>query len=397
MREATKNMLIGTFVLLACALVIGMIFFLKPRIGDEKQTLYARFSNINRITVGTRVLFAGKPVGEVTAIKEIPYARDEPTDVLGRVYFYQLTLKIDSGVKVYTCDEISLQTSGLLGEKSVAIIPKAPPKGVVPRLITDQSPFYANSVDPIENSFNDLSSLATEMEGTFRLVTQWIEQHGEELAGSIVSFGDVMDEMKTTVAEINADHLVNEVTEATKNFSQVMCQIDNAMEQLDRGAVFSNIGDLVAHLKTSSEAVEEITQKIASGTGTIGRLVKSDDLYLQSSAILSKADTMMNDINHYGILFHLNKNWQRTRTQRMDLLNSLATPDQFKSYFEREVSQINTAMCRLSLLMNREDFDNERFKDDFAELLRQSIQLSDNLRLYNEQLNSKQNAKGAGS
>jgi len=68
--------------------------------------------------------------------------------MLGRIYFYQLVLKIDSRVKVYDTDEISIETSGLLGEKSIAITPKPAPKGITPTLITTQ-PIYAESVDPL--------------------------------------------------------------------------------------------------------------------------------------------------------------------------------------------------------------------------------------------------------
>src|SRR5690349_15413627 len=137
MGERTKNMLIGIFVIVACALIIWIIMFLKPSVGDGKQILYVRFSDINKIPVGTRVIFAGKPVGEVVGIEAIPEARVKPSiDMIGHLYYYQLELKLDSHIKVYDTDEITVQTSGLLGEKSIAIIPKMVPKGVVPQLLT---------------------------------------------------------------------------------------------------------------------------------------------------------------------------------------------------------------------------------------------------------------------
>src|SRR5271167_1550541 len=102
MGKQTKNMLIGLFVILACAVIVWLILFLKPGVGDGKQTLYVRFSTINQINVGTRVLFAGRPVGEVVAVQEIQDARKKPmSDVLGEIYYYQLVLKVDSSVKVY--------------------------------------------------------------------------------------------------------------------------------------------------------------------------------------------------------------------------------------------------------------------------------------------------------
>jgi phospholipid/cholesterol/gamma-HCH transport system substrate-binding protein len=129
MGEKTKNLMIGIFVLSACALIIWFIMFLKPSVGDGKKTYYIRFSNINKINVGSRVTFAGKPVGEVVEIREIYQARDHATaDKLDRIYFFELVLKVDSTVNIYDTDEVALQTSGLLGERSVAIIP-SPKKG----------------------------------------------------------------------------------------------------------------------------------------------------------------------------------------------------------------------------------------------------------------------------
>ncbi len=109
---------------------------------------------------------------------------------------------------------------------------------------------------------------------------------------------------------------------------------------------------------------------------------------------MSKANTLMNDINHYGLLFHLNKSWQRQRTQRLTVMNALDNPQSFKNYFENEVDEINTAMSRLSMLIDKAELspekelilNDEKFKQDFAELLRQADALSDNLRLYNQQL-----------
>ena len=140
MSNQLKNIMIGIFLIGAISVFVGIVFFLHPSVGDEKQTLYVRFSNINKINVGTRVLFAGKAVGEVTEINQIYHAREtQPSDSLGRLFFYQLTLRVDSNVKVYNTDEISIQTSGLLGEKSIAIVPKAPPKGVTPERLTDKT------------------------------------------------------------------------------------------------------------------------------------------------------------------------------------------------------------------------------------------------------------------
>src|SRR5271154_3567087 len=104
MTDRMKNILIGLFVTGGLSVMIAFVLFLKPTVGDGEKTLYVRFANITGISVGTRVTWAGKPIGEVTHIQELPNARSE-ADESGRIYLYQLTLKIDSSTDVYTSDE----------------------------------------------------------------------------------------------------------------------------------------------------------------------------------------------------------------------------------------------------------------------------------------------------
>ncbi len=398
MSDQLKSMLIGIFVVAACVLTVSLILFLKPKVGDGKQTIYVRFSDVNRINIGTRVLFAGKAVGEVVAINEIYDARQKPsTDLIGRVYYYQLTLNVDSHVKVYDTDKISVQTSGLLGERSISIIPQIPPKGITPQLISNQ-PIYAESTDPIENAFIELSNLGNHMEVTVKEITRWIQNNGDDLGDTIRSFGCAMDEIHTAVKSVNDEELIPTLKTGVENFSDTMCSIDDAIIEMKDGDVFLNAGDVMQNMKCATHSIAKLTQDMEDGKGTMGKLFKSDDLYLRINAILSKGNTMMNDINHYGILFHLNKSWQRQRQQRVVLLNALDTPKNFKNYFETEVDQINTAMSRISMLIDKAEANPERqkilsdqiFREDFAELLRQADELSDNLRLYNEQLQEAQ-------
>ncbi len=391
MIDYMKNMLIGLFVVVACALVVGIILFLEPSVGDGKEKLIVRFSNVNGISLGTRVMFAGKPIGEVTAIQQIPHAREQPTDELGQVYFYQLILHIDSSVKVYNTDEITVQTSGLLGEKSIAIIPRSPPKGVKPALITSKTPIYAESVDPLESALNELSQLSDKVEETLDKVVAWIDQNGHELGAAIRSFDDAMTEASITLAEVNQNHLVDSVKRGVDNFSVAMKDVHFALDQMHSDDLFHNLGITMKNAKKASYDIDKIAHNVANGEGTLGKLFMDTDTYLRVTAILSKLNTTMNDVNHYGFLFNLNKEWQRTRLKQATMLNALNTPEDFRDYFNKEVDLINTSMSRLSMLIDRAEnnpktLDSKSFQKDFAELMRRSQALYDNLKLYNEQL-----------
>jgi phospholipid/cholesterol/gamma-HCH transport system substrate-binding protein len=297
-----------------------------------------------------------------------------------------LTLKVDSSVTIYNTDTVGIQTSGLLGEKSIAIIPKIPAKGIVPKPV-GKEPIYAQSTDPIENAFTELSDLADQMESTFKYLNEWLNKHGDDLAGAVTSFQETMEEAKKSLATINETEVIQAAKKGICNFSLAMDRVQSSLKEMQDGKFFGNANQVMSNINS-------ITQEVSDGKGTLGKLITGDDMYLQLSAILSKGNTLMNDINHYGILFHLNKSWQRQRLQKVRLLDSLNSPAAFQSYFETQIDEINTAMSRISMLIEKAEnsenkeriFKNKIFAKDFAELLREVDQLSNNLQLYNEQL-----------
>ncbi|MFV0340776.1 MAG: MlaD family protein, partial [Parachlamydiaceae bacterium] len=166
MNDPIKNILIGLFVFAAGLLVVFVILFLHPTVGDDAQTLRVRFANIDKVSTGTRVTYGGKPVGEVVEIRDI----EEPQEARkagkdGFVYIYELVLKLDSKVNAYNTDQVSLRTSGLLGEKSVEITPQAAKPGQKPRLVTEEI-IYANETGSVEETLKEFKELSDKIEAT---------------------------------------------------------------------------------------------------------------------------------------------------------------------------------------------------------------------------------------
>ncbi len=404
MRNYTKNLLIGIFVACGIAGIILLIIFVKPSLGDKGKALEVRFSNISGINVGTRVTLAGRPVGEVTKISPIKDARQDKADELGRVYFYQLTLKVDSSIKVYNTDEICIQTTGLLGEKSIGIIPKAPKKGQKPKLITKQV-IYANSVEPLENAMFLITQLADHLTTAIDDFNQWFVENSDDLSHSVHYFAESMKEIDKLLSTANKEDIVTAVKEAISVFTDNMQYLKTALEQIQENEMVAKVNFILDNFTLVSESLNidgrqilnnlnVITYDLANGVGSLGKFIKSDDFYLQTTAILTKANTMMNDINHYGLLFQYDKHWQRTREKRATLLTALQSPKEFKHYFQTEMDGITTSLARISVLVDKAEnspekeqiFESPIFRKDFSTLLRQVEELLGTIKLYNEQL-----------
>ncbi len=397
MTDKAKNILIGLFVVASITIAVAMILFLEPKIGDGKKTLHVRFTNVAGIAVGTRVTFAGKPVGEVEHIRELENARQLP-DAMGRVYFYELSLKTDSSVEVYDTDEIAVRSTGLMGERSVAILPKAGPSA---KIITDKI-IYANSTDPLENTFNQITKVANKMEGAIARVDSWFEENNKPISSTIKALESTLMRADETLASLDKEQIIPTFRESADLLNDNLKIIRTSLSD---DQILYHLSTLIENLDSATRAftqdgapalsnLNQLSQDLVDGTGTIGRLIGRDDFYLHFSSLLSKAETLMNDINHYGLLFQYDKHWQRSRTKKANILKALDTPKEFRAYFEGEVDAITASLGRLSELMDRaEGFDDknkiadsESFKKQFAGLLRHAQSLTDSIKLYNESL-----------
>ena len=399
MTDRAKNILIGLFIVAALTVGIAMILFLEPQIGDGGKTIRVRFTNISGIVVGTRVTFAGKPVGEVVHIREIKEARTTP-DELGRVYFYELSLKTDSSVEVYSTDEIAVRSTGLMGERSVAILPKA---GLNANVITGEI-IYANSTDPLENTFQQIAKVATKLEGTITCLDQWFQDNSSTISSTIQNLDHTLTYAGNILANLDEQQLFPAIRESADLFSDTLRAVHSSLTE---DQLLHNFSSLIDKLDETARILlneggpmlaqlNQITKDINDGSGTLGRLIGQDGVYLHFNSLLGKAETMMNDINHYGVLFQYDKHWQRSRTKKANLLQALETPKEFRTYFEGEIDAITVSLGRLSELIERAEnleekdrmSENQSFQKHFAALLLHAQSLTDSIKLYNEQLQS---------
>ena len=404
MSDKLKNVLIGLFAMLAIVITIGIVMFLQPSIGDGKKTLNVRFSNIQGVSIGTRVTFAGKPIGEVAEISEVANARQDQKDAFGRIYYYQLKLKIDSSINVYSSDIIAVQTTGLVGEKSIGITPRAKKNGERPYLLTNEI-IFAKSVDSFENTAQQISQLTDKIDVAVNSFNSWFDSNSNELTVALSS-------MSTLLQEINNQSVVSSLNASINTFTSNMDHVNSVIENAKANHTFDKFNLLVENLAITSTAlssdgknilqnVKELSDNLTSNSSSLGKLINNENFYLNINAILSKANTLMNDINHYGLLFQYDKKWQRIRTKRANVLTALNSSKQFKSYFEKEIDGINTSLSRINRLVKKANttkqknrlINSKRFKNDFATLLRNVENMMDNLKLYNKEIFEKTNAQ----
>ena len=406
MQEQARNVIIGVFVLAAICLVVWLILFLHPTVGDGEQILRVRFANIEKISLGSRVTYAGRPVGKVVAINQIYDARAEADTPDDRIYPYELALAIDSHVKVYDSDEISLRTSGLFGERTVAIIPRRATPGETAHVVKKGSVIYAENGTGMEEVFNQIADAGNTIENAFEQISEVIEENRQGLHEAIQVAKTALSTINTTFTDINESDLVDSFDSAASNLSQAMEDLDVTLKALDEGQFGNNLSKLVDSLAQgfdNPEAIKrivsnfdvmtgnfkEISSDLQQGKGTLGQLLKGDALYLRILSLMNKGNTLLSNVNQYGILFNLNRKWQRQQAYRDSQARALRNPVNFRACLDQEIAQINQSLDKVSTLLDTAPcapLEDPCFTREFAELLRQVQCLKQELELYNEDL-----------
>jgi phospholipid/cholesterol/gamma-HCH transport system substrate-binding protein len=128
MKQSNIDLSVGAFVLLGIAAIVWFAVEAGAgvAIGRSTYEVNARFTNTGGLKPGSQVLIAGVPVGRVEKIDLDPQ------------YAAIVHLHLDQAVHLPTDTIASIKTSGLIGDKYVALAPGADSNNLSPgSLITD--------------------------------------------------------------------------------------------------------------------------------------------------------------------------------------------------------------------------------------------------------------------
>ena len=114
MKQSNLELIVGAFVLVGLAAVayLALKIGAGSLVGTDTYMVHARFTNSGGLNPGSNVLIAGVPVGRVSAI------RLNPADFSAVV-----DLNLEKTVKLPADSIASIKTTGLIGDKYVALAP----------------------------------------------------------------------------------------------------------------------------------------------------------------------------------------------------------------------------------------------------------------------------------
>ncbi len=116
MKQSRLELIVGVFVLVGLAAIgyLALRIGARTLMGGDTYALRARFTNSSGLNPGSNVLLAGVPVGRVEAIEL------NPAD-----YSVIVEFSLRKDVRLSVDSMASIKTSGLIGDKFLALSPGA--------------------------------------------------------------------------------------------------------------------------------------------------------------------------------------------------------------------------------------------------------------------------------
>jgi len=288
--KLSKELKTGIISISIIALVIWGYNFLKDqKIYDDSRTLYAEYNNVQGLVKSSPITINGMVVGKVEKISFHP--SKEGVLVVTMNFSNPIEFSTNSVAEIYSPDFISGKSlkiriaydtavtaidgdtligkfdSGILGTINEQI---APLQNKVESFIvnTDTVMHNLNSILNIDNQKNLKSSL-------------------EHLNVTLRNFEKVSKNADKILASNNdkIDSILNNANVAMSNFSNMV----DSLEKADLGAT-------VKRLQTTLEGFNNLLDGIEKGNGSIGKLMKDDQLYINLTNASKELEELLRDL-----------------------------------------------------------------------------------------------------
>lgn len=319
MNNTQQTARVGLFFLLGVALVWvtfetlsgGKVF------QDKGYTLIAGFGTLKELKEGDEVRMAGVKIGEV-----------QSTRLSGSGRRAEAVLRINSDVKIKEDATATIVMAGLIGTNYISVdlgSPNAadlrPGSEIETRTTPDLNSVMAQIGELGQKLEGALGNLGTAFAGDGKspgivqkidtLVTENREKlgatmtnlqqitdkvnKGEGTLGRIINDPKLHDELLAAVSDIKAS--AGEAKNFMQNAQAIVDQVKSG-----QGAIGTLVFDQKAgeDMKVSIANLRAVSDKLAKGEGTLGKLISDDSMLRDAQAIMKKADRALDGLDDTG-------------------------------------------------------------------------------------------------
>ena len=285
----TKEVKTALLAIVAILLFIFGYSFLKGKNWfDSSRTFYAIYNDVEGLSPSSPVTINGLKVGNVTAINFL--------DTSGRLL---VTFTVDNEFPFSEKSIAQVYGGGLIGGKSLAILPdyeagkvaksgdtlpSAIEEGLLELVNERLTPLQEKvervitSTDSLVNSFNEVMNPATRR--NLKLSIENLQATVASLRNSANSVEGVLSE---NTPKLNSTFTnLDEMATNLKTFSDTLNEID--------------IKKVTNDLESTVANLEDMSEKLNSGDGTIGKLINDPQVYNNLEQATRQLDELIQDV-----------------------------------------------------------------------------------------------------
>ena len=237
-------MMVGLFVIVGFVMLSLMVFFISGvylfRPGYAVNVMYDYVSILDK---GAPIRMAGVRIGEVNQV-------DLLYDTISQKTRVKIKLFIEKGVEIRKNYKFKIQGTHILSEPHIEISPEPGNSS----LLEDGATIEGESLVPVEAFIDRAQKIA------------------ENIETLTTTFKDVLSDKENgkTVKQIMAN----------------LAKITDSLQQALNGRE-ENLGQVIVNLNKSTDSLKQILDQVNQGQGTVGALLKKDEIYQDMRSLMS--------------------------------------------------------------------------------------------------------------
>lgn len=285
--KLSREIKTGLIVVMGILCVIfGYSFLKSTSVFDDNLTLHAVYDDVGGLQPGTAVSINGKNVGTVNTVK----FKDKSGNLL-------VTFSVNRDLEFAKTSTVELYDTGLIGGKGLRINPSFEGGSVVngDYLETSKKASLSEVADqklsPILEKFE---SALTDADSVMLNVNAVLDTKAKrDLRQTINDLSSLMTDLKGAGSTLNRllknnesklDKSLTNFEELTANFAKLSDSLNNA-----------GLGRTLASLESTVANLNNLMSRIDKGDGTLGKLMKDEELYLNLNNASRELDLLLQD------------------------------------------------------------------------------------------------------
>ncbi|MCK4404544.1 MAG: MCE family protein [candidate division Zixibacteria bacterium] len=288
MRGKTTELRVGVVVLLACAILIfGLIWVKGIRFDQTRYKYSVIFPNVGSLEVGDPVSVSGVPKGKVEKIKLYQ------GDVL-------VTFNLTTDVVLKKNAQFTIMNVGLMGERFIAV-----KTGYSDTLLDLSQPirgYYDIGIPEVMGKMGEMINEIRRLTGHLEAVVG-TQSSQDALIQTIKNLKEISQKMNALLDrnEERFDQTLKDLSYTsaelrkmvTENKDKLQSTVDNFSSASEK------LNNITTTLDSLSISLKNLSSKIESGEGTLGQLINDTTLYEQIKKTAQNVDSLIQDIKKH--------------------------------------------------------------------------------------------------